>query len=251
MVTGVRLKEAREAIVAVCRHMYEHGLIAGADGNVSVRLSGGRLLVTPSGKPKGMLRPKDLLVVDMTGRVLAGAGTPSTEFRVHRLAYEERADVHAVVHAHPPYATGLTLAGVSLSRCVLPEACLVLGEVPVAGYTPPLSEEAEAVLRPFLRRAQVILLDKHGAIAVGSSLEQASVRMETLEHAAKILHVAMGVGRVPLLDSREVERLRESARRLGLPGPPPCEACGLCAGEDGTANGTGLRRRRRPRGAAR
>jgi L-fuculose-phosphate aldolase len=237
--------QARVALAEICRRMYERGLIAAADGNVSVRLGKGRLLVTPSGLSKGFLRPRDLIVTDMAGRPRSGAprrasgagrpvavsnaARPSAEIRMHVLVYAERPDVVAVVHGHPPIATALALAGVSLEQCVLPEPCLVLGAVPTAPYATPFSAEVAASIRPLVRQASAIILDRHGALTLGRTLEEAYNRLETLEHAARILHAALALGPVAPLGREQVARLRDLARELGLPGPPPdCESCESC-----------------------
>ena len=241
----MRESEARVAVAEICRRMYARGLIAAADGNVSVRLGQGRLLVTPSGLSKGFLRPCDMIVTDLAGRprpsaprrasgagrlvAVSNAARPSAEIRMHVLVFAERPDVTAVVHAHPPIATALALAGVSLEQCVLPEPCLVLGAVPTAPYATPFSADVAASIRPLVRRSSAIILNRHGALTLGRTLEEAYNRLETLEHAARILHAARQLGPVAPLSREQVARLRDLARELGLPGPPPdCDTCDGC-----------------------
>ena len=144
--------EGRRRIVSVCRRMYERGLIAGADGNVSVRLGDDRLLITPSGLHKGDLAEEDLVITDRAGKPLAGRHRPSSEILMHLLCYDLREEVRAVVHAHPVHAVALAMAGVSLANCILPESCLALGHILTAPYSTPGTEEVPAALARVARR---------------------------------------------------------------------------------------------------
>ncbi len=204
---------AGEAIARVCRRLYERGLVAGPDGNVSVRLANGSILVTPRGMSKVDVQPDDLVLVDVDGRVLAGAGRPSSEFRMHSRIYRRREDVGAVVHAHPPVATGFAVAGESFVAPVLPEVILQMGAVPLVPYATPGSDALADRFEPFLDGHDAFLMANHGATTVGSTLELAHQRMESLEHAARILLTARTLGRVNALsegDARAVEALRAS-----------------------------------------
>ena len=224
----MREAEARVAVAEISRRMYARGLIAAADGNVSVRLGKGRLLVTPSGLSKGFLQPGDLVVTDLAGRPV-GAGKPSSEIKMHVFVYARRPDVEAVVHGHPPIATALALAGVSLAQCVLSESCLVLGAVPTARYATPSTTEVTDALRPLVGAANAVVMDRHGALTMGRTLEEAYNRLETLEHTAKITHAARALGPVTPLPEAEVEKLRGVARALGLPEPAGgCGGCNAC-----------------------
>lgn len=211
---------ARQHLVAICRRLYEKDLIAAGDGNVSLRLGDDRVLVTPSGFHKGFLSPDDLIVTDLHGKRLRGQHRPSSEFLMHEIAYAERPDIGAVVHAHPPITVALALAGVSLGDCVLSETCLLLGPVPTAPYSTPTTDEVPRTLRPFLRAANAIVLDRHGALTLGRTLDEAWHRMEALEHAARITHAARSLGPVAPLPPRDVEKLESLARALGIPRPP-------------------------------
>lgn len=213
----------REQLTEICRRLYERGLIAAGDGNVSCRLGEDRVLVTPSGFHKGFIQPQDLIVTDLQGRRKRGLHAPSSEFLMHALCYAERPDVGAVVHAHPPMAVALALAGVSLSEPVLSEACLVLGPVLTAPYSTPTTEEVPRVLRPYIRQSNAIVMHRHGALTIGRNLQEAWHRMETLEHSAKILHAAHALGPVASLAPAEAERLEQLAQKLGIPrAPDPC-----------------------------
>ncbi len=228
--------EARKQIVRVCRRMYDKGLIAGGDGNVSVRLSEDRLLITPSGVHKGDLSEADLVVTDRQGKKLKGKGRPSSEILMHLLCYQLRLDVGAVVHAHPIHAIGLAMAGVSLANCILPESCISLGFILTAPYTTPGTEEVPRALKELVTRADAVLLDRHGSLTLGPTLTVAYNRLESVEHTAKITHAARCLGPVAPLSERNVEKLREVARKFGWADiPHGCEECNACPnGQQGT-----------------
>ncbi len=177
----------REELIRVCRKLAKRGLIAAADGNVSCRLGPERLLITPSGVPKGELHPLDLLVTDLEGRVLLGRAKASSEIRMHLLAYDKRPDVQAVVHAHPPLLTAFTLAEVPFRADVLPEVWLTIGAVPTAPYATPSTTEVPRSIEPLIVGHQAILLERHGSLTLGATLDQAYLRLEKLEHAAHTL----------------------------------------------------------------
>jgi L-fuculose-phosphate aldolase len=209
-----RSEVARE-IVLCCRRLWQAGLIAGQDGNVSVRYRPDCLLVTPRGLPKSELAPEDLVEVDLDGAQLGGSRQATTELDLHLRVYRRRRECGAVVHAHPPTATAFAIAGEGIPADVLPEIALLMGEVPVVPYatpgTPALGDAAE----PFLDAHEVVLLANHGALAWGADLARARIRMESLEHAARILLAARSLGRVSRLtpdQMHDLERLRGKSR---------------------------------------
>jgi len=202
---------AREAVVEVCRRMHDRGLIAGAEGNVSVRLSPRRLLITPSGVNKGFLHPGDLVAIDLGGRAEEGRRRVSTEVRLHLAAYRVRDDVGAVIHAHPPTAVALTLAGISLDVPLVPELLTALGRVPTVPYATPSTDElAEGVAERF-RGADVVLMERHGAVCLGPDLTTAYDRLESLEHNARIAWMAFTLGTPAPLPTAEQARLERLA----------------------------------------
>lgn len=204
---GIRAREATREVVRCCRSLWEAGLIAGTEGNVSVRLGPGRVLVTPRGMIKSELRPDDLVEVDLGGNRTGGCREPTTELDLHLRVYRRREDCGAVVHAHPPTATGFAVAGQGLPGDVLPEIALLMGEVPCVPYatsgTPALGDAAE----PFLNRHVALLLANHGALTWGRDLAQARIRMESLEHGARILLAARALGRVNQLTRDQIDVL--------------------------------------------
>ena len=200
----------KQEIVCICRMLHRKNYLAATDGNVSIRL-GNRVLTTPSGVHKGLMEAEQIITVDLMGRVLAGEGRPTSEIRMHLLAYELRPDVGAVVHAHLPYATACTLAGISLLEPILPEVVITLGGIPTAPYATPGSAEVPAAIRDFIREYDAILLSRHGAMTVGRDVMDAYNKREKLEHTARVVLAARLQGELPPLPEAEVEKLR----RLG------------------------------------
>ncbi|HEU4630144.1 MAG TPA: class II aldolase/adducin family protein [Gemmatimonadaceae bacterium] len=199
--------EAAAEIVRVCRRLDARGLVAGPDGNVSVRLAMTRLLVTPSGMTKGLVTAEDLVEVDLAGAVLRGARRPSSELRMHLRIYAGRDDVGAVVHAHPPTATGFAVAGEDFLTPVLPEIILQLGGVPLLPFAVPGGDALAATFDAHLAAHDAFLLANHGATTLGPTLELALQRMESLEHAARILLAARQLGRVNALTDDQLRAL--------------------------------------------
>lgn len=199
---------ARRAIIHVCRRLSERGLVAGMDGNVSLRLDARRILCTPSGATKADLRPADLVVVSPTGVPARGArGVPSSELDLHLRAYARRPDVQAIVHAHPPVATAFAVAGRDFVAPILPEVLLLLGRVPLVPFGVPGTPAVADAFEPYFPHHDVFLMAHHGALALGSTLTRAHQRMESLEHAARILHAAEALGTVAPLPPAVVRAL--------------------------------------------
>ena len=217
----------RREVVRVCRRLYERGLIAGPDGNVSVRLPGDRVLVTPAGMSKVDVTEDDLVELALDGEHRRGSKRASSEVAVHLRIYQRRPDVHAVVHAHPPTATGFAVAGESFAECVLPEIIYQVGWVPLVPYATPGTVALADAFEPYLARHDAFLMANHGATTVGPSLLVAHQRMESLEHTAKILLAARLLGRVQTLSPENVRAL-ETARARAFPGEiyPGCPVPG-------------------------
>jgi L-fuculose-phosphate aldolase len=230
----MREVDAKRLVNDIAKRMYRQGYIVAGDGNVSVKLDDERIVVTPSGLPKGFMNDDDMIVVDLAGKRLSGKHKPSSEFLMHQLAYTERPDCGAVIHGHPVFATGLALAGISLAQCVLSETCLTLGGIETAPYSTPTTEEVPNILRPFVRCSNAIIMNRHGALTLGRDLEEAYGRFETLEHTAKITHAARVLGPVSPMPAHEVSKLNALVEKFGIPRPPePCKSCNACP------NGTG------------
>lgn len=215
--------QLREDIVEVGRRLWLRGFVASNDGNISVRIADDRLLMTPTAVSKGFMTAAMMVVTDMDGTLVSGAPgrRPSSEIKMHLVAYRERPDVRAVVHAHPPLATGFAVAGIPLDRAVLAEVVTTLGSIPIAEYATPSTQELPDAVRPFVRAHDGILLANHGALALGADLFSAYYKMETIEHFARISLVARQLGRENLLSRDEVDRLQALRGRYGIQSPAP------------------------------
>ena len=217
----------RADIVEVGRRMYARGYTASNDGNISVRLGADRLLMTPKSVCKGFMTPEMMCITDLDGRKLQGDRDPSSEMLMHLEVYRERPDVRAVVHAHPPIATGFAVAGIPLDRAVLAEVLTTLGSIPIAEYATPSTRELPDAVRKYIKAHDGMLLANHGALTVGPDLYGAYFKMETIEHFAKISLVARLLGRENLISREEVMRLQELRGTYGIKAPAP-----ICADDE-------------------
>jgi len=211
----------RADIVEVGRRMYARGYTASNDGNISVRLGPERLLMTPKSVCKGFMTPDMMCITDLEGRKLQGDRDPSSEMLMHLEVYRQRPDAQAVVHAHPPTATGFAVAGIPLDRAVLAEVLTTLGSIPIAEYATPSTRELPEAVRKYIKAHDGMLLANHGALTVGADLYGAYYKMETIEHFAKISLVARLLGRENLLSREEVMRLQELRGSYGIQAPAP------------------------------
>ena len=178
--------EIKKEICEVGHKLYNHGFVAANDGNISVKVSENEYYCTPTGVSKGDLTPDMIIKVDKNGNKLEGKLNPSSEIKMHMRVYQERPDVNAVVHAHPPIATAFTVAGIDLDQYILPEAILTIGEVPTCAYGTPSTMEIPDSLEPYIQNHDAFLLQNHGALTVGCNLMKALFVMEEVEFNAQI-----------------------------------------------------------------
>lgn len=209
-------REHRQDIVEIGRLVFQKGWVAANDGNITVRLDDERLLATPTGVCKGMMHPDDLIVMDMQGKKISGRKEGTSEIAMHLTIYNLRPDVRAVVHAHPPVATGHAAAGKPLNLALLPEVIISMGCVPLADYGLPGTRELTDPLLPYIPKYDAILMENHGAVCYGEDVYKAFFRMETVEHFARISLVAHLLGGPKVLPKQEVEKLFDSRTRYGV-----------------------------------
>ena len=200
-------RKFREEIVRYGRMLHERGFVAAMDGNLSVRLKDDRILVTPTCVSKGAMRPPDMVVVDCKGQQLAGRRHVTSEIGMHLLIYNRRPDVQAIVHAHPPTATGFAAAGIPLTEPLVCEVVMGLGCIPLARYGTPGTSELAQTLEPYVDSYDAILMSNHGVVTYGDTLEHAYMKMETVEHFAQIALVTHLLGRQQPLAEVEIEKL--------------------------------------------
>ncbi|HEX2925801.1 MAG TPA: class II aldolase/adducin family protein [Ruminiclostridium sp.] len=202
-------KEARKQICDICYKMWQLGWVAANDGNVSVKLDEDTFLATPTGISKSFMEPDKIVKINRKGEVIEALEgyRPSSEIKMHLKCYNERPDVGAVVHAHPPTATGFALAHRALDSYSLIECVVAIGAVPIAPYGTPSTDEVPQSIAPFLPKHDVILLENHGALSVGADLVTAYYRMETLELWAKTSFVAQMLGGENEISRENIDRL--------------------------------------------
>jgi L-fuculose-phosphate aldolase len=224
----------RAEIVRIGQLMHAQELVDGTSGNISARLGPDRILTTPSGLAKGFLEPEQVIVVNMRGEVVQAAPglRPTSELLMHLEAYRRRPDVNGVVHAHPITAVALSIAGVSLAECMVPEAVVVLGLVPTTPYANPSSEENQRAIAEVIVSHDALVLQYHGTLTVGVDVYEAYLRLETLEHTAKIIALTKLLGGGPSLPPEQVSKLLGARQSLGFARPNDveefCLACGVC-----------------------
>ncbi len=200
-------RQHRAEIVRFGKMIHDLGYVAATDGNLSVRLGPNRVLATPTSMSKGAMQAKDMVVVDMSGRKVSGRRNVSSEIAMHLLIYKLRPDVNAVVHAHPPTATGFAAAGMALDQALCSEVVITLGSIPLARYGCPGSKELSDGLEPLIPRHDAILMANHGVVAYGENLLHAYMNMETVEHFARIALVVHQLGRQQLLSGEDINKL--------------------------------------------
>ncbi|HEY7448303.1 MAG TPA: class II aldolase/adducin family protein [Vicinamibacterales bacterium] len=222
----------RADIVEIGRRLHERSYVASNDGNISVRFGDDLLLTTPKGVSKGFMSPDMMVVTDLSGRKIRGHRDPSSELLMHLEVYRSRPDARAVVHAHPPVATGFAVAGIPLDRAVLAEVITTLGSIPIADYGTPSTQELPDAVRKYIKAHDGLLLANHGALTVAGELFAAYYKMETIEHFARISLVARLLGRERLLSREEVERLQGLRGSYGIAAPAPICSDETPAGTD-------------------
>lgn len=181
-------EEIKDQMCDVCHKMWQLGWVAANDGNVSVKLEDGTFLATPTGISKSFITPEKIVHIDKDANIIEANGDyrPSSEIKMHLRCYKEREDVGAVLHAHPPVATGYAVANVPLDEYSMIETVIAIGSIPVTPYGTPSTYEVPDAIAPYLVEHDVVLLQNHGALSVGADLLTAYYRMETLELFAKI-----------------------------------------------------------------
>lgn len=207
--------DTKKTLCTVGRHMKDANLVVACDGNISFRRPDGTIVITPSGMPKGELKPSQLLVLDAEGNVVKGSRKPSSETNMHLEIYKARPDVQAIMHAHPIVATAVTVAGLPFPSRIVTEGAMVLGDtVPVVPYEAPGSMELARACAEYAKKANVLLMERHGALALGKELHEALYRLETLEAVAKIYRASLAFS-VNAHALAELSRKQEILNLLG------------------------------------
>ena len=189
------------------------GYTPGTSGNLSVRLDRRRLLVTPTGMSKTLLKVDDLVIVDLAGKLLCGTRPVTSEISMHLAVYRQRPDVCSVLHAHPPIATAFACCGRGLDDRLCQEAVMTLGIVPLAAYATTGTSEVAESLEPYVLDHDAVLLANHGAVSYGKTLLEAFQRMETVEHIAQVTLTAHQLGSAQPLTTLQIRDLQHAKTR--------------------------------------
>lgn len=199
--------QLKKELVEICHKIHLKGFVSATDGNVSVRIKKDRIICTPTSVPKEKITEKDLITLNLDGKIISGSRKPSTEIKMHLAIYNERDDVNAVVHAHPIFATAFASSKLAMDVPFLPEVILNLGLVPVCEYSTPSTEEVVRSIMPFIKKTNLLLLQNHGAVTYGKNLEEAYYFLEKLEHTAKVFSIAMQLNGVRPLTKKQLKYL--------------------------------------------
>ncbi len=219
--------EIKKQICEIGKRIYDRNMVAANDGNISVKLNDNEFLCTPTGVSKGFMTPEYICKVDREGNVIsANKGfRPSSEIKMHMRVYKKRPDVGSVVHAHPTFATAFAIAGIPLTQPIMPEAVISLGCVPIAPYGTPSTTEIPDAVEPYLEHFDQVLLESHGALTWGQDLMTAYYKMESVEFYAELLYKSRQLGGPKEFDEKNVQKLYEIRRQMGLPGRHPADLC--------------------------
>jgi L-fuculose-phosphate aldolase len=230
-------RELRQDIVEIGRLVYQKGWVAANDGNITIRLDENRILATPTQISKGMMLVEDLIIVDRKGTKIEGRRECTSEIFMHCTIYNMRPDIHSVLHAHPPVATGFATAGRPLDQALLPEVIIGLGCVPLAAYGLPGTPELTEPMLPYIPKYDAMMMGNHGAVCYGEDVYKAFFKMETVEHFARIALVAELLGGAKVLPKTEVDKLLDSRTRYGIKSRAGAEPGCPVSAEDVGQNG--------------
>ncbi|MFQ5606559.1 MAG: class II aldolase/adducin family protein [Candidatus Zixiibacteriota bacterium] len=210
-----RQHQLRQRLAEIGRNLYLRGYVSGSDGNLSVRLTDKRILITCAGSALGELEPEHLVEVNSSADAnaaiksgKAGELQPSSELAMHLEVYRRRADIQACVHSHAPYATAYAVAGVEPDQAVLPEVVAFVGPIRLTRYARAGTADVGKSLAPHLDTSNAFLLKNHGLLTLGRCITEAHRRHEIVENYLKILTIARGLGAVDSLPESELAHLR-------------------------------------------
>jgi len=198
---------AVQKLIEICHKVYKNEFVSAYDGNISCRISNNEFLITRSTVCKGDVQEKDILKINSDGELLEGEGKLSTETRLHLFIYSKRKEINSVVHCHPVYATAFAVNGIGFDEHYFPEIVLTMGKVPLCKYGTPSTIELTESLEPFINYSLAFLLQNHGAVTIGKSMDEAYFRMEKLEHTAKTLTIAKIIGEPKTLSNEQINHL--------------------------------------------
>jgi len=228
----LNIHKIKQEICEIGDRLYKKGFAAANDGNISYRVSEREVVCTPTMISKGFMKPDDLCVVDMEGKQLSGRRKRTSEILLHLAIMKERPEVKSVVHCHPPHATAFGIAREPVPQCILPEVEIFLGEVPIARYDTPGSQNFANTILPFVKKANVVILSNHGTVSWGKTVEQAYWWTEVLDAYCRMLMLARGLGRVNYFTEPEARALLDLKDQWGFADPRnEMKNCDICAND--------------------
>jgi L-fuculose-phosphate aldolase len=214
------IPELRRQMVRISHMLHKRGWVANHDGNVSIRIPGGRFLITPTAQSKGDVREADLVEIDLEGRIRSGSRKPPSEMKLHLVIYRERPDINAVVHAHPPESVAHAVCGLEIPPTMMPEPVVSIGDrIPLLPFHPPGSADLHSSVREAIHWANCLLLEHHGPLILGADLEQATLRLELVEHLAQIHRLSRELGGPRHIPPNLTKELVKTHRKAGLAPP--------------------------------
>ena len=201
------IKKIKRKIVKIGKRMYKNDFVAASSGNISYRISPNKFLITPTGLSKGHMKEEQILLIDLKGNVIEGDGKPSSETTTHLTIYKNRRDVNCVCHAHPAFATAFACSDVSINSPLLSNVIIDLGKIAEVDYAPPGSKQLRQKISTFLKNYDTFLLSNHGVLTVGESIQDAYMKLETIENFAKIQYYAINLGSLKIMDKEQIDSL--------------------------------------------
>ena len=228
----VNIQKIKQEICDIGDRLYKKGFAAANDGNISYRVSENQVVCSPTQISKGFMKPDDLCVVDMSGKQISGHRKSTSEIKLHLAIMKERPEIKSVVHCHPPHATAFGIAHAPVPMCVLPEVEIFLGDVPIAKYDIPGSQNFADTILPFVHKANVIILANHGTVSFGDTVEKAYWWTEILDAYCRMLMLARGLGSVNYFSEPEASALLDLKQKWGFKDPrSELKSCDICAND--------------------
>jgi L-fuculose-phosphate aldolase len=201
-----KYKDERKEVASFMRRLYKHGLTTTSGGNISLKISGDLIAITPSATDKGRMKWSEVGLMTMDGENLTPELKPSMESEMHISIYRER-DVNSVVHAHPTFATAFTAMKNRINIKLTAEACAILEEPVSVGYALMGTKKLADLVVENIHKSDILLLENHGILTVGSSLLQAFDKMEVLENAARMTFIVDFAGKKKSLSREKIKEI--------------------------------------------
>ncbi len=228
----INAHKIKQEICDIGDRLYKKSFASANDGNISYRIGENEVICTPTMINKGFMKPDDMCVVDLEGNQLSGRRKRTSEIMLHLAIMKELPEIKSVVHCHPPHATAFGIAREPVPQCVMPESEIFIGDVPIAPYAIPGSQEFANTVMPFVHRANVIILANHGVVSYGETVEKAYWWTEILDAYCRILMLSKSLGNVNYFTEPEAAALLDLKQKWGYSDPrAEMENCDICAND--------------------